>query len=340
MKKILSMALTLVMAMSLAGCGTASKETLKVYNWGAYIDKSTIRDFEKEYGVRVVYDTFEQNEDLYIKVAKSDVSYDVVVPSDYMIDRLIQEGFLAKLDKNKLTNFDQIVPEYLAPAYDPNNDYSVPYMVGTVGILYNKTKVNSPPTSWEDLWDEQYKGEILMWNSVRDTLGIAAKALGYSMNTEDDRELLAIKEKLIAQRPLVQAYAGDEMKDKMVAGEAILAVQYSGDAFAAMSENNDLDYVIPKEGTNRWLDGWVILKSSEHKDLAHKFIDFMCRPEIATRNMNETGYTSGVKAAWANFPDNPVMFPKEEDLINSEEQLYSKTAAEKYNTIWVEFRSK
>jgi spermidine/putrescine transport system substrate-binding protein len=328
------------MALSMAGCGTTAKETLKVYNWGAYIDKSTIRDFEKEYGVKVVYDTFEQNEDLYIKVAKSDVSYDVVCPSDYMIDRLIQEGYLAKLEKEKLTNFNQVAHEYLSPAYDENNVYSVPYFVGTLGILYNKTLIKDAPTSWADLWDEDYKGEILMWNSMRDTLGVAMKLLGYSLNTEKDSELQAVKEKLIEQRPLVQAYAGDEMKDKMIAGEAALAVMYSGDSVEACAENKDLAYVIPKEGSNKWVDGWVILENSPVKDLAHRFIDFMCRPEIAARNMEEVGYTSPIEAAWDNFDDDYIMFPTDEELARCETYLYSPAAVTKYTDIWVEFRSK
>ena len=340
MKKLLSMALAAIMAISLTGCATTSKEKLKVYNWGAYIDKSTIRDFEKEYNVKVIYDTFEQNEDLYIKVAKSDVSYDVVCPSDYMIDRLIQEGYLAKLDKDKLTNFSELAPEYLAPTYDKNNDYSIPYMVGTLGILYNKKLVNQPPTSWLDLWDEEYSGEILMWNSMRDTMGVAAKTLGFSMNTEKEEELQAIKEKLIAQKPLVQAYAGDEMKDKMIAGEAAMAVMYSGDSVEACAENEDLEYVIPKEGTNKWVDGWVILENSQAKDLAHKFIDFMCRPEIATRNMEYIGYTSAIRAAWENFPDNHIMFPTAAELANSEAYLHSPTIVDRYTSIWLEIRSK
>jgi len=334
------MALVAIMALGISGCQTTSKEKLKVYNWGSYIDKKVIKEFEQEYGVKVVYDEFEQNEDLYTKVAKSAVNYDVVVPSDYMIDRLIQEGFLAKLDKTKLSSFNEIADKYLSPIYDKNNDYSIPYMVGTTGILYNKNMVSRPPTSWEDMWNPEYTKNVLMWNSMRDTLSVGKLLLGYSVNTEDEGELQAVKEKLIEQRPMVQAYAGDEMQDKMIAGEAAMAFMYSGDAVYCMSENEDLDYVVPKEGGNKWVDAWVILESSASKDLAHKFIDFMCRPDIAARNMDYTGYTSGIEAAWEDFDlEDEVMFPPADVLARCEVFLYSPTALQKYIDTWTEIKT-
>jgi len=189
------------------------------------------------------------------------------------------------------------------------------------------------------MWDPQYKGEILMWDSMRDTMCAAQKLLGFSVNTEDDAQLAQVKQKLIEQKPLVQAYVGDETKDKMVGGEAAMALLYSGDAYAATLENPDLDYVIPDEGSNKWVDSWCVLKTSQHVDLAEKWIDFMCRPDVAVKNMNATGYTSAIEGAWSSFPDNHIMFPTQDELDRCEAYLYSKTAVDKYNNLWVQFRS-
>jgi spermidine/putrescine transport system substrate-binding protein len=338
MKKVLSVVLVCVMAIALSACGE-KKETLRVYNVGQYIDKKVVKDFEREYNVKVVYDEFNTNEELYVKIANGEAKYDVIVPSDYTVDRLIQEGRLAEIDKSKLTNYGEIALEYLAPEYDVDNDYSVPYMVGTLGIIYNKTMVSEEPTSWSAMWDEQYAGQILMWDSMRDTMCAAQKLLYMSANSENDGELTAVKNKLVKQKPLVQAYLTDEIKDKMIAGEAALALLYSGDAKAAIDENEDLGYVIPQEGSNKWVDAWCILKNSKNIDLAHKWIDFMCRPDVAEKNMIETGYTSAVAGAWESFGEDGVMFPTEEELARCEAFLYSKTAVDKYNDMWVEFRS-
>lgn len=338
MKKTALFLVMVLLAATLAGCGE-QKETLKVYNVGMYMDKSTVADFEKEYGVKVIYDEFNTNEEMYVKIANNQDAYDVLVPSDYTIDRLIQEDMLAKLDKENMPNFKNIAEEYLNPEYDPNNDYNVPYMVGTLGILYNKTMVSDPVDNWNILWNEKYKGQVFMWDSMRDAIGPALKSLGYSMNSEDDKELAEAKQKLIDQRPLVQAYVGDEIRDKMIGNEGALALIYSGDAKTAIDENPDLDYAVPKEGSNKWVDGFVVLKTTKHKELAEKFIDFMCRPDIAVRNMTETGYTSPIKEAWASFGDNETMFPSPAVLETCEAFLYSKTATQKYSDLWTEVRA-
>lgn len=339
MKK-LSMALALVLTLSfLSGC-TSGKTVLKVYNAGKYIDRSVLSDFEKEFDVKVVYNEFDSNENMYVKIANDTYTYDVVVPSDYFIDRLIKEDRVVKLDKSQIPNINNIKPEYLAPSYDENNDYSVPYMVGTLGILYNKKMVSDPVDSWDILWNEKYANQIFMWDSVRDVVGAALISLGYSMNSNDDKQLEEAKEKLIAQKPLVQAYISDEMADKMIANEGALALTYSGDALIAINENPDLDYVIPKEGSNSWTDGFVLLKTAKEPELAHKFIDFMCRAEIAARNMEETGYTSPVEgAATEEMLNNPIMFPSAEILEKCEEFTYSSEATEKYSKMWVEITS-
>jgi len=314
-------------------------ETLRVYNAGEYIDKTTIDDFEREFAIKIEYSEFESNEDMYAAVSKNPDSYDVLVPSDYTVDRLIKEGFLAKLDKSKVTNIEYIAEEYLNLSYDPGNDYVVPYMVGTLGILYNTKKVSGAVDSWGALFDLQYTGKVLMLDSERDTIGVALKLSGFSMNSSSDAELAQAKEKLLAVRPILSDYnESEEIRDKLVAGEGILGVVYSGDAKIAIDRNPDLAYVIPREGANKWVDGFVIMKNTKHLDAAHKFIDFMCRPNIAVRNMAKIGYTSPVSGAWAEFSGNKIMFPTTEELDRCESFLYDKEAAQKYSGLWEEVR--
>ena len=306
---------------------------LYVYNAAQYMDKSAIMDFEKEYKVRVEYSEFESNEDMYDNIIKNPDKYDVLIPSDYMIDRLIKEDKLAKLDKDKINNISNVAREYLSPEYDKNNDYTIPYMTGTLGILYNTKKVTKPVDSWIALFDQTYRGKILMWDSERDCLGATLKMLGYSMNSKNQSELVSAQNKLIEQRSYVK-YGEEEIRDMMIAGEGTVSLMYSGEAKNAMNQNRDLDYIIPKEGGNKWIDGFVIVKNTKHLEMAHNFINFMCRSNIAIRNMTTTGYTSAIKGAWGEFGNDKVMFPSEEELSRCEAFLYDKDAVQLYNQIW------
>ena len=312
-------------------------QVLNVYNAAEYIDTSTIVDFEKEYKVRVEYSEFESNEDMYKDISKNPNKYDVLVPSDYMIDRLIKEGKLAKIDKSKITNINKVAEEYLSPEYDKDNNYVVPYMTGTLGILYNTKKVSSPLNSWSALFDSKYKGKILMWDSERDCLGATLKSLGYSMNSTNKDELNQAQSRLIAQRSLAQ-YGEEEIRDMMIAGEGTVALMYSGEAKQAINQNGNLAYVIPKEGGNKWVDGFVIMKNTKNMEMAQNFINFMCKPNIAIRNMTKTGYTSAIKGAWAEFGNDKVMFPSKEDLSRCEAFLYDKAGTELYNQVWAKVR--
>jgi len=311
---------------------------LRVLNAAEYMDMSTIKDFEREYKIHVIYDEFESNESMYNDLVRNPNDYDVLVPSDYMIDRLIKEGRVEKLDKNNVSNISNVAQEYLAPSYDTNNDYSVPYMVGTVGILYNKKIVKEPVTSWNVLWDANYRGQIWMWDSMRDVIGVSLKRLGYSMNSTDENELQEAKKELISQVKLLKGYAEEECRDAMIADEGALALVYAGEAKAAIDQNPNLAYVIPDEGSNKFVDGFVIVKGTAHKDYAEKFINFMCRSNIAVRNMTETGYTSPIKGAWAEFGNNKIMFPTEDELNRCEAFLYDSVATDKYNRIWQEVK--
>ena len=313
-------------------------EEINVYNAAEYMDMNTIKSFEKEYKIKVNYKEFESNESMYKDVSSNKSKYDVLVPSDYMIDRLIQEGLVEKIDKESIPNISNISQEYLNPEYDKSNDYVVPYMVGTVGILYNKTIVKDTVDSWNVMWDEKYKGQIWLWDSMRDVMGMALKHLGYSMNSTNDKELNEAKQALLNQAKILRGYEEEEVRDSMIADEGALALVYAGEAKSAIDQNPNLAYVIPKEGSNKFVDGFVIVSGTKHKSAAEKFINYMCSSNIAIRNMTETGYTSPVKGAWAEFNNNKIMFPSDEELSRCEAFLYDAGATEKYNKIWSEVR--
>lgn len=343
MKKIIIlMTLILTIGTITVGCGD-EKPHINVYNWGDYIDKDVVKDFEKEYGIKVNYDMFETNEDMYIKVKQGGSNYDVLFPSDYMIERMIREELLLKLDKSNIPNLDKIDKKFMDLDFDPNNDYSVPYMWGTVGILYNKTMVDEEVNSWDILWDKKYSGDIIMLNSQRDAIGITLKRLNYSMNTRNIEELQKAKKELIKQKPLVSAYMGDNIKDAMVSGEGALAIVWSGDAVAMIRDNPDLAYVIPKEGTNLWFDNMVIPSTAENKDGAEKFIDFMTRPDIAARNTEYIGYSTPIPEAIELLPDDiknsKVAYPPAEDIENVEIFKDPTDIISEYDDIWTTLQS-
>lgn len=341
-KIIILLVLMMIVSLSvLTACGE-KKETLNVYNWGDYIDKEVLREFEEEFDVKVRYDDFPTNEDLYEKVKQGGSNYDVIFPSDYMIERMIKEDLLVKLDKYNIPNMENVDGKFLNLEYDPTNEYSMPYMWGTVGIIYNKTMVD-PLTKWADLWDEKYKGEIIMLKSQRDTMAVALKKLGYSMNTRDLGELEEAKEELIAQKPLVYSYLGDEIKDAIVAENAGVGVVWSGDAVAMIRENPNLEYVIPQEGTNLWFDSMVIPKSSENKELAEKFINFMLRPEISAKNADYIGYSTPISKAKELLPedmqDSLVAYPTDDMIENVEVFKDPSDILKVYDEIWTEIMS-
>ena len=252
MKKLVCLALTVCLALSLMCCGLAAAKELVVFNWEDYIDKAVLDQFTEETGIKVVYTNFTTNEEMYVKISSGGGSYDVLFPSDYIIERMIKEDRLAKLNLSEMPHTQGLLEWLKTPGYDPTGEYSVPYMWGTIGILYNEEQLTDPVTSWGSLFEEQHVDNVFMMDSIRDTIGLALKTLGYSMNTRDAGELDAAKSLLVKQKldGIVKAYQVDETKDKMVAGEAALAVVWSGDAVYAMERNDSLVYVIPEEGSN------------------------------------------------------------------------------------------
>lgn len=326
---------------------TMNDEKVIVYNWGEYIDPEVLTIFEEETGIDVIYEEFETNEIMYPKVSSGAIAYDLVCPSDYMIQRMIENDLLAEIDFDNVPNAKYIGEGYMEQSrqFDPENKYSIPYCWGTVGILYNKTMVDEPVDSWSILWDEKYKDNILMQDSVRDAFAVALRYLGYSLNSTDLDELTAAEELLIEQKPLVQAYVIDQVRDKMIGNEAALGVIYSGEAIYTQWENPDLEYVIPKEGSNIWIDSWVIPKNAEHKENAEKFLNFLCRPDIALMNFEYITYSTPNVAAQEMIEDetirnSEVAFPDLSKLPELETFRYLGPEADAvYNELWNKVKS-
>lgn len=321
MKKILCLLLAVLLCLPLTGCGKTQENVLNVYNWGEYIDESVLDDFEAETGIHVNYSTFSSNEMLYSSLKSGGSSYDVIIPSDYMVARMIEEGLLLELDYSKIPNTANIDAQYLNLQYDPQQKYSVPYMWGTTGIIYNTKMVDKAPTGWMDLFTTEQKGELLIFDNPRDCLGIALKALGYSFNTTDEAEIAAAADLLISQKEkgIVQAYVMDQIFDKMINNEAAMGTYYAGDYLTMVEENPDLAFVMPEEGANLFVDPMCIPTCCENYEGALAFINFMCRDDIVLRNCEETGYSSPSATALAQMDretaENPVAYPSK-DILN------------------------
>ena len=339
MKKLALFALTL--ALLCAALPAGAQETISVYNWGDYIEPQVLELFEQETGIEVIYETFETNEDMYAKIAMGGASYDVIIPSDYMIERMIQEGLLQEINWDNVPNVKNIDPRFMNAAYDPQSAYSVPYTWGTMGILYNESTVVETPTSWQTLMDPAYTMDMLMLNSPRDTLGIALVMCGHDLNSTDPADLEDAKNLLVEQKPMVLAYVVVEVKDKMIAGEASVAMVWSGDATYCMSENDELNYVVPVEGSNIFYDSICIPSNARNVSGAEKFIDFLCRADIAAMNYEYVGYaipnTAAIELLGAEeYNASPVNNPPQEVLDKCEVFKYLGDDTRIYDQIWTE----
>ncbi len=302
--------------------------TLNVYNWGLYIsdgsDESVdvISAFEDLTGISINYTTFDSNESLYAKIKSGGANYDVIFPSDYMVGKMIEEDMLAPLDYDNIPNMANIGSEYLGWGFDPDNTYSVPYMWGTTGIIYNTTMVQEPPTSWADLWDVEYAGNVLMFNNSRDAYAIAAKKLGLSLNPSSVEEVTTVMQELQKQKPIVQAYVMDEIFDKMEGGEAAMAPYYAGDALTMIADNPDLAFVSPTEGVNFFVDSMCIPVTCKYKEAAEMFINYLCEPSVGYQNCDYIGYSTPITAVWEMLDDDlkysPIAYPDEEVMQKAE----------------------
>lgn len=325
MKKFAILLLALLLALPLTGCQKGQTDhSINVYNWGEYIDESIFDDFEAETGIHVNYKTFASNEMLYSAIKGGGNSYDVIIPSDYMVARMGEEGLLMELDYSKIPNAENIDERYLHPAYDTEQKYSLPYMWGTTGIIYNTTMVDKAPTSWMDLFNTDLKGQVLIFDNPRDCIGLALKALGYSFNTTNKDEIAEATDLLIKQKEdgIVQAYVMDQIFDKMINNEAAMGTYYAGDYLTMVEENPDLAFVQPEEGSNLFVDAMCIPTCSKNYEDALAFINFMCRDDIVLRNCEETGYSCPSATALEEMDEemsaDPVAYPGADILDKAE----------------------
>ena len=343
MKNIVSLIVAVfLVALCVAGCGGGGDTvTVTLLNWGEYLEPSLIAQFESENpGIKINQTFMTSNEEMYSVCATEGSEIDIVVPSDYVVERFMNEGLLAEINYDNIPNFQYVAEYAKTRTFDPESKYSVPYMMGTVGIVYNTTMVDDVVDSWDILWNEKYQGKIMMYDSIRDSLMVALCRLGYDINTTDAAQIQEATQMLIAQKPLVLAYGTDDIKEAMIAGSAAMAVDYSGAAAAAIAENADLNYIVPKEGSNVWVDNLVIMKNcpEDRKAAAEKFINFLCDPEVTKTNAEYIGYTTpnaeAMKLMDAEMLANPAFVMKEEDVSRC---AYYKDLGENvslYNDAW------
>lgn len=328
--------------------------TINVYNWGEYIsdgsEENTLNvnaEFTNLTGIKVNYTNYATNEELYAKLKGGGASYDIIIPSDYMISRMIHENMLQKLDFDNIPNFKYITDTFVNPEYDPQNEYSVPYTWGTVGIIYDTTMIDIPPEQidWDILWNEDYSDRILMFDNPRDAFAIAEIRLGYSLNTEDTKELENCADLLKEQKSVIQAYVMDEVFDKMGAGEALVAPYYAGDAVTLMDEYEDLGFVTPKSGTNLFVDALCIPAGAKQKEAAEMYINFMCEPDIAYATTSYIGYSTPNSAAFDMLDEetqnDKVSYPDSEYLNNNTTifRNLSDEANQKMQDLWTDIKS-
>ena len=327
--------------------------SINVYNWGEYISDGSdgLLDVNTEFtnltGIKVNYSTYATNEELYAKLKGGGTDYDIIIPSEYMIARMIKEGMLQKINRENIPNFSNIMEKFTDLLYDPGNEYSVPYTWGTVGIIYDNTAIDVPEDGldWDILWDERYADSILMFDNPRDSFAIAETLLGYSMNSESFYELKMAAEKLKEQKRLVQSYVMDEIFDKMGAGEAVLAPYYAGDAVTLMDEYEHLSFAVPKSGTNLFLDSLCIPASSTKKEAAEMYINFMCEPDIAYATTSYIGYSTPNQAAFEMLDDevkNDGISYLSDEYINEYTTVFANLSNEanlEMQRLWTDMKS-
>ena len=352
-KRIVLMLLIFALCLGLAACGGKGEEkennskVLKVYSLGDYFDPALIDEFEKETGIKVILDNFDTNEEMYPVISKGTVRYDVICASDYMIERLLKKKLLAKLDYENLPNYENIDQRYMqiASKFDKNNEYAVPHTWGVLGVMYNTKKVREGEIkSWNDLLKKKYDQQIVMPDSVRDNFAIALKARGYSINTKKESELKEATKFLQDQSPLVYKYSNDAARDLAIGGSTDIAIVWNGEVLYSREENSDLDFVVPKEGSEEFLDMWAIPANAEHKKNAEKWIDFMMRKDTALKNYEYLTYTIPNKAVIEKVSKDTeskkYIFP-DESIISKCESLTDLGTKydDMYNKYWKKFKS-
>ncbi|MDD2830226.1 MAG: extracellular solute-binding protein [Sulfuricurvum sp.] len=322
-----------------------SSNVLYVYNWSEYLPAKVIKQFEKESGIKVKYSTYDSNEAMYAKI-KTDKksSYDIIVPSTYFVSKMAKEGLLAPIDKTKLPNFVNLDKTLLYKPFDPKNDYSIPYLWGSTGVSYNSALLGkNAVTSWGDLWNPKYKKSVLLTDDLREVFGMTLKVLGYSANDTDPKHIEQAYQKLLLLRPNVKVFNSESPKQVYLSEEVKLGMNFNGENYMANKESPDLKYVYPKEGIMLWVDSLVIPKNSQNIDNAHKFINFILRPEIGKIISEEIGYASPNAASVKLLPKavqaNRIIYPIAQDLTNSEFQTDIGSAVKVYEKYWERFKA-
>ena len=320
-----------------------SSDKLVIYNWGDYIDPELLKKFTEETGIKVQYETFDSNEAMYTKIEQGGTTYDLAVPSDYMIDKMIKEDLLIPLDKSKIKGLENISPEFMDKSFDPDNLYSIPYFWGTLGIVYNTTMVKEAPEQWNDLWKEEYRNDILLVDGAREVIGFGLNSLGYSVNSKDQKQLEEAEAKLNELTPNIKAIVGDELKGYMIQGDAAIGVSFSGEASEMLDGNEDLVYVVPSEGSNLWFDNIVIPTTAKHYDEAYAFINFMLEPENAAQNAEYIGYATPNAKAKELLPEeitsDKAFYPSQENIEKLE--VYDNIGQKWlgiYNDLYLQFK--
>lgn len=321
--------------------GTTDK--LVIYNWGDYIDPELLEEFTAETGIQVDYQTFDSNESMYTKIKQGGTTYDLTIPSEYMISKMTEENMLIKLDKSKIEGLENIDPQFMGLSFDKNNDYSIPYFWGTLGIVYNETMVENPPQEWEDLWSEEYRDNIMLIDGVREVMGFGLQSLGHSLNSKNPAEIEKAAEHLYNLTPNVKAIVADEIKGYMIQDAAAIAVSFSGEASEMLDGNENLRYVVPSKGSNLWFDNMVIPKTAKNLDGAYAFMSFMLRPENALRNAEYVGYSTPIPEAKAMLDEetqnDESFYPSEETMKKME--VYDNLGQEMlgmYNDLYLQFK--
>ena len=346
MKKLLTLLMVISMISTLfVGCSKKTSEEINFFNYGENIDEETVKEFEKQYGIKVNIETFDDMENMYQKVKNEGVKYDVILVSDALMPRMIKENLIQELNKDNIPNISQMDEEYLNLEIDPGNKYSVPYMFGTVGLIYNKDVVKENVDSWDILWNEKYKDKVFMFDTYRDTIGVALKKLGYSLNSTDPKQIEEAKELLIQQRKTVDPIYGVDNGTTMIpAGESDINMIWSGEGLNLQEENPNLVYIVPKEGANFWIDSLCIPSNAKNIEGAEKFINFVSDKESALRIADEIGYTTPNKEARLEQPEsvrnNPNAYMPKEIMDRCEIYVdFPKNIKRMYDDAWLDIKS-
>ncbi|GHV18697.1 spermidine/putrescine ABC transporter substrate-binding protein [Clostridia bacterium] len=346
LKNLILVAIIICVSGVFAGCG--GKQTLAIYNAADYINGDVLAQFEKENKVKLIYNTYDSNEDMYARVTANPKMYDVIIGSDYMLARMIKEDSLQPLDMPQITNFSLVDSNYKALPFDATNKFSVPYMTGTLGIIYDAGRVTTTIDSWGALWDTHYLKNVLMLASPRDAIAVGLKFSGFSLNSHDPFQIDTARVKLQNQMRYIKWYQTDEIKDNIVQGRAILGLTYSGEAYTAQYKaaslgNPNIKYVIPKEGSNKWVDSFAIPKQAKNVALAHTFINYMLQADVAVKNSIATGYTSTQREVRGKLPaemqNSSILYPTKGILDACEWYDYDIAASQLYQKAWMQVKA-